>query len=306
MTATTKQIVTDWIALHSKAAHIRIGHDRINKDRCELLKACIQSCGMNVQEKTKFLPPTWNLIFCQHSPTFLQSLSEDGYDGFDAPPADLFKYRVWAGSQYRFNPDNRLRFGGDESVTEKTRFLDAQLKWNARDGQPTVFVKQQKTLETAQGWAVDEVRTLAYRTIPFQPPASFSLAPNSAISNNHDTVIPTNISLFQYSALTHNSHRIHYDYKYAKEKEGFRDLLVHGPLTSTLMLEYARLKLWDQKSHFLLSWDYRALSPLYVNEPIILSGKRMSHDAQKYRLTAQNKQGRVCMQGTAEIMTIEG
>ena len=36
--------------------------------------------------------------------------------------------------------------------------------------------------------------------------------------------------LFRYSALTFNTHRIHYDRKYCMEEEGYEGLLVHAPL----------------------------------------------------------------------------
>lgn len=46
----------------------------------------------------------------------------------------------------------------------------------------------------------------------------------------------TEAVLFRYSAVTWNSHRIHYDRQYA-QSEGYKDLLVHGPLQATLALD---------------------------------------------------------------------
>ena len=43
--------------------------------------------------------------------------------------------------------------------------------------------------------------------------------------------------LFRYSALTMNSHRIHYDQPYVTGTEGYPGLVVHGPLTATLLLD---------------------------------------------------------------------
>ena len=42
--------------------------------------------------------------------------------------------------------------------------------------------------------------------------------------------------LFRYSAITFNGHRIHYDYPYSTQVEGYQDLIFHGPLQATLML----------------------------------------------------------------------
>ncbi len=46
--------------------------------------------------------------------------------------------------------------------------------------------------------------------------------------------------LFRFSALTCNSHRIHYDRDYAQSIEGYPGLVVHGPLQAVLMTELAR------------------------------------------------------------------
>ena len=51
-----------------------------------------------------------------------------------------------------------------------------------------------------------------------------------------------NIALFKYSAITNNSHRIHYDFKYAREEEGYKDILVHGPLLALFALDQFRKK----------------------------------------------------------------
>lgn len=45
--------------------------------------------------------------------------------------------------------------------------------------------------------------------------------------------------LFRYSALTFNTHRIHYDRSYATEMEGYPGLVVQGPLQATLLLHLA-------------------------------------------------------------------
>lgn len=41
--------------------------------------------------------------------------------------------------------------------------------------------------------------------------------------------------LFFFSAATYNGHRIHYDKRWAREVEGYDDVLVHGPLQAALL-----------------------------------------------------------------------
>ncbi len=83
------------------------------------------------------------------------------------------------------------------------------------------------------------------------------------------TFQPTTTTLFQFSALTWNAHRIHYDHPYVTEREGYPDLLVHGPLTALLLLDAACRHAPAPPSSF----RYRALAPLYVNQPIRLVGR---------------------------------
>jgi hydroxyacyl-ACP dehydratase HTD2-like protein with hotdog domain len=49
------------------------------------------------------------------------------------------------------------------------------------------------------------------------------------------TTVVTSTQLFLFSAATLNPHRIHYDRGWAVEVEGFRDVVVHGPLHGALM-----------------------------------------------------------------------
>ncbi len=51
---------------------------------------------------------------------------------------------------------------------------------------------------------------------------------------------PDEVTLFRFSALTYNGHRIHYDEPYATRVEGYAGLVVHGPLIALAMLENLR------------------------------------------------------------------
>jgi 3-methylfumaryl-CoA hydratase len=53
-------------------------------------------------------------------------------------------------------------------------------------------------------------------------------------------IVPDDVLLFRYSALTFNGHRIHYDRKYVTEVEGYPGLIVHGPLIATLLMDLLR------------------------------------------------------------------
>lgn len=70
--------------------------------------------------------------------------------------------------------------------------------------------------------------------------------------------------LFRFSALTANTHRIHYDLAYSREVEGYRELVVHGPLLALLMLELPRRHVGDRQ---VASLSYRFRSPVFADTP---------------------------------------
>lgn len=90
---------------------------------------------------------------------------------------------------------------------------------------------------------------------------------------------PSSPLLFRYSALTFNGHKIHYDRDWVRDVEGHPDLVVHGPLTSTLLTELAATIATD-KGRTLERFDYRATSPMYVDREVTL-------------IAGEDKEGRV-------------
>ena len=70
--------------------------------------------------------------------------------------------------------------------------------------------------------------------------------------------------LFRFSALTYNTHRIHYDTPYAHDVEGYPGLVVHGPLLALTMLELPR-----RAGRVAAEFDYRLLAPVYSGSTIL-------------------------------------
>lgn len=63
--------------------------------------------------------------------------------------------------------------------------------------------------------------------------------------------------------MTFNAHRIHLDRQYCREVEGYRDLLVHGPLLLVMMFTVLA-----KNGLIVTDLTYRNLAPVYVNEKI--------------------------------------
>src|SRR5262249_25672455 len=76
----------------------------------------------------------------------------------------------------------------------------------------------------------------------------------------------TVVDLFRYSAATYNGHRIHYDQAYVRDEEGYPDLVVHGPFTAAKLCALATRLVGAP----LASFSFRAMAPLFVNQPVRL------------------------------------
>jgi 3-methylfumaryl-CoA hydratase len=75
------------------------------------------------------------------------------------------------------------------------------------------------------------------------------------------------VHLFRFSALTSNSHRIHYDRDYARDIEGYGGLVVHGPLLATLLADHFLRAAPDRR---VTRFAFRAQQPLLDIEPFDL------------------------------------
>lgn len=121
------------------------------------------------------------------------------------------------------------------------------------------------------------------------------------------TYIPSSPLLFRYSALTFNAHRIHYDHPHTLSIESQPNLLVHGPLTATLLIELAA-KYAKERGKSLVKFEYRAVSPVVVDREVVMRGwaKELSQmgkqgqrrDGIEMKMTAEQG-GRVGMKATA-------
>jgi len=157
------------------------------------------------------------------------ALDSDGHvrrGGF-LPPIALPR-RMWAASRTTFHAP--LRCGDAVRRHSVVRSIEAK---EGRSGE-LCFVEVEHAYETARGLAVSETQTIVYRAADPSPPAGGAeLAGPPVEAGGADPV-----TLFRYSALTFNSHRIHYDLAYAREVEGYPGLVVHGPLQASWLLEH--------------------------------------------------------------------
>jgi 3-methylfumaryl-CoA hydratase len=109
-----------------------------------------------------------------------------------------------------------------------------------------------------------------------------------------DTV-PDAVLLFRYSALTFNSHRIHYDRRYVTQVEGYPGLIVHGPLMATLLVDLLR----RHSDRVLQSFEFKAVKPVFECADQRALSVCAHPDGEQVHAWVQDHQGDVCMQATA-------
>jgi 3-methylfumaryl-CoA hydratase len=138
-----------------------------------------------------------------------------------------------------------------------------------------------------------EERTLVYLNREYQE--SNNVIKKMNFPDFSRTVVPTPLMLFQFSACTFNSHYIHYDSIYTKEKENYPKLLVHGPLTLSLLLNMFETHANGKKP---LSFEYSCIGPAFVNEKLQLHCKFQSDSCQ---LWATNHLDSVVLKGVLKF-----
>lgn len=108
---------------------------------------------------------------------------------------------------------------------------------------------------------------------------------------------PTQDLLFRFSALTFNAHRIHLEHEYCTKVEGYRNLLVHGPLTLVLMLSVLRSQL--KEGEMVVEFEYRNLVPVFVEEDMKICIRRDPEKEEKFDVWIEEPGGGYAVKGTA-------
>lgn len=237
------------------------------------------------------LPPLWHWAFFPH----IVSQSQVGADGHPTrggflPPVPLPR-RMWAGSRVRF--ERSLVVGSEVSRT--SQILDVAAK-EGRTGK-LVFVRLRHELEDLEGPLISEEQDVVYRE---SAATAYTAAtgPRAPIDFTwRREIVPDPVLLFRYSADTFNGHRIHYDRTYANEQEGYPALVVHGPLTATLLIDLLRRSLPGES---IASFSFKAVNPLFDSAPFSICAAR-TPGSTEVKLWAANPDGVLCIDAVATL-----
>lgn len=230
------------------------------------------------------LPPAWQWLYF-HDVVRASELGDEGHPqlGITMPPVPLPR-RMWAGGRLDFAEPMRLG-----TKVARTSTISAIKPKKGKTG-PLFFVTVEHDFRSGGVQTLLEQQTIVYREmsstaeVPTAAPA-----PTGAEFTTAWQLDST--ALFRYSALTFNGHRIHYDADYSREVEGYPNLVIHGPLIATLLLDLAY-----REQRPLRRFTYRAKNPLFLPGSFTVNGNT---DGDTTRLWAANASGGLAMEAEA-------
>ncbi|KAL8908434.1 MAG: hypothetical protein Q9171_005453 [Xanthocarpia ochracea] len=263
-------------------------YDDCSKIRSDLLDATLHDVlprqEQSIEKTRRWMPQPYHLVYF-HPATRLSSLFPDGTDHLHSPGIP-FNRRMWAGGDITF--DDHLPFKDFAILRCNESINDVEIKGDK--GNEKIFI----TIERKIGYMakgpgnslVDldeqydpliENRKLVFmreRSLRLDTPANIIKYPHEPDARHK--FIPSPALLFRFSALTFNAHAIHLDKRYCQEIEGYRNLLVHGPLSVVLMLQFLtehmlyRHRVGKSRDRVITYVAYRNLAPLYAEEEMAL------------------------------------
>ncbi|WP_341895292.1 acyl-CoA dehydrogenase [Ferrovibrio terrae] len=283
-----KTSLKDWIGGQDEAA------DLFLPERCVALARALDQPDEHLVNETRLPPLRHWLYFWQAAER--ARLGRDGHPALGGFLPDVAKLwggsqtrRMWAGSRLEFHRPLMLgmptrRLSTVESIEEKS----------GRSGR-LVFVTVRHDIFDADTVAVTDRHDIVYRE---ELPGTKLAEPDTA-SGDYQwqagfTADP--VLLFRYSALTYNSHRIHYDRDYARDVEGYRGLVVHGPLLATLLVDFATSL---RPGQGLKRFSFRGRRPVIDGQPFQLRAKN-AHDG-SLSLWIADADGALAMTAEAEF-----
>ena len=234
------------------------------------------------------LPPLWHFIFHAKSVP-VADLDTDGHPkrGGFLPPV-LLPRRMWASGEIEFH--DGIAVGDTVTKTSTVTAVEAK---SGRSGD-LCFVTVHHELAVDGSVRISEDQNLVYRAAPTPdaPPRLGRPAPEHGDFSRE--FVPSEVLLFRYSALTNNSHRIHYDRDYASSVEGYGGLVVHGPLTATLLALLALSEVGRPLTRF----SFRGVAPLLDTAAFTVAGTQADDLVE---LWAADSSGNLAMTATARF-----
>jgi 3-methylfumaryl-CoA hydratase len=238
------------------------------------------------------LPPLWHWLYFLRTAS-RSSLGPDGHVvNQEWVDSTLRRRRLFAAA--------RTEFIRPLLIGQRARMTERVLGRRDKIGKSGPFQVLTVEYEYFQGEAlcVREQRDIVY----LQGPAPALPAPKDGFAHKAAaadswalTLTPDPVMLMRFSALTFNSHLIHFDQLYTQREEGYRERVVHGPLVAIVLARLLAINKIDRIARF----EFRARSPLFVNQPIQFLG---NVEGDRVVLRAIGSSGELAMEATAQLV----
>ena len=229
--------------------------DQIDYARASVAKNLFDLPDLTLNEGTP-LPKYWHWFFCWETAS-KDLLGRDGHikPGNHIIPNSGFPRRMWGGGDTVFFKPLKIGMRVSREITVE------DIKYKTGSSGKFCIIQLRNDYKNNENILLTEKQNLIY--LPNREKFT-----KSETKENHDlsSLIKENTfnsqQLFQYSALTMNSHRIHYDLEYCKTTEFYPNLVVHGPLIAQQLVKIADEKLNGDLKKF----EFKALHPIFVKE----------------------------------------
>jgi 3-methylfumaryl-CoA hydratase len=215
-------------------------------------------------ERGEGLPLLWHWLYLLERPP-QAALGPDGHAAYGSIPAPLGPglRRMFAGGRVI----QRAPLRALTPATSRT-WVEAPAEKRGKSGS-LVFVKVRREISQNGHIAITEEQDIVYRAADgLAGPDPAAITQKAQLTSGTWQVKIDPVVLFRFSALTYNSHRIHYDREYARGVEGYPGLLVHGPLQAVLMAEFARS---STRLPAPCEFAFRFTSPLFEGQGLTVS-----------------------------------
>ncbi len=260
------------------------------------------AAALDLSAPESVLPVLWHWVYFTEWPA-QSGLGPDGHprDGAQYPPLPE-RTRMFAGG--RLEVTGPLVLG--TPAERRSEVVRRQVKVG-RSG-PMLFVTVRHQIAQEGVVVLVDDQDLMYRSGPVasdrlsaaagdvtdQSPATVPDGTDRSEAAWQETFVADPVLLFRFSALTANSHRIHYDHPYVTEEEGYPGLVLHGPLLILALVEMARRWAPERRP---VALRYRLARPTFAGELVRLSGRPRD---ERVALAASDEQGRTAAEATVE------
>lgn len=220
------------------------------------------------QHMQKMLSLGQHLLFC--NPSF-PDLNGDGYFNYQSPstllnePTLKYQRRMWTHGEMRIN--GVLALETEYVCVEKIKFIKKlqdchvvgiervlapsneysrnvtnahlNLELGSQNHASASNIVSRSDSISKRPNVATEIRYMMYMNKAANP-EPLEISPYQGMIETIGTFTFTDLDILRYTQLTLNPHRIHWDRDYCRKIEGFKNIIVPGPFTLQVILEFAK------------------------------------------------------------------